>query len=329
MSVDLGGSVTSLIWDPLADAAVVGIDDGRICRVALDGCWSCDDHHHKAAVVALAVDPVLGLVASADAQGTVRLHAGQGHGTKIEMGSRVRSLAWAPGRQQLAIISQAAGLVVIDLRGNRCVGLPPSRRIRVAAWHEDNPIAPLIVGGAGGVSWVDPATDEPIRRRDASAGAVIAVATDPAGPWIAFGDLRGEVRLIDGRTGDETEVSGWPDAVGTIAWLPGRAEAVVAGGDEATIWAAGPDPEDAPLPPRHALPCQRITAVAPHPWRPLVALGGDAAERHQAPVTCWNVEVDAAEAEVHVVGDVTALAWDGLGEHLLAGTRSGRVDVIR
>jgi hypothetical protein len=252
-----------------------------------------------------------------------------GSTTTIEMGSRVRSMAWSPDRQQLAAISQAAGLVVLDRSGRRVMGLPPSRRLRTLAWHRHNDVAPLIVGGASGATWIDPDHPEPIRQRDHAPGAVLAVAGDPVGPWIGFGDLRGEVRLVDGRDDAEVTVAGWPDAVDQLAWLPGRGEVVVGGGDELTAWTHDPPSGgDDAAPPHRSIDAARITAIAPHPWRPVVAMGGDARGGRHGRVSTWDLTHDRPGIDRRVPGDVTGLVWDEHSDDLFVGTRSGILVVL-
>lgn len=328
--VPLDVAVTAVVAAPGSGAAFVGTTDGRVLHVPVHGPATEAGSAHATAVVALAADPHTGVVAAGDRHGRVVLTAPDGAEVTVELGSRVRALAWSGDGHRLAALSQVAGLVVLDPGGDRVAALAPSRRWRTLAWHGWNATAPLVVGGAGGITWIDPDRDDPVVRRDRSPGAVLALAVDPVGPWVAAGDLRGEVRLIDGRDHHEIEVSGWPEAVKCLAWLPGRGCLAVAGGDEVTVWWAGPSEGEHPDPERCALDGRRITGLAAHPTDPLIAIGAD-----DGTVVAWDVETGAvvalasfsgpspgSQVGLRGAGAVSGLVWDADGEHVLVGTRT-------
>jgi hypothetical protein len=340
-------AVTCLAGCGAVAGVVVGTDRG-VAQVGEDGrCgwlpWLLGDH-----IVAVEVAPATGALAIATVTGEVCLVGRHGAVRTIDLGSRVRSMAWSDDGALLAACSQAAGLVVVDAAGERRFGLPPSRRWRRVAWQAWHPAAPLVVAGAGGASWIDPSSGEVVRR-DRTPGVVTAVAADPSGPWVALGDLRGEVRLIDVRCDDETQVEGWPDPVEVLAWMPGTGRLLVAGGDEVTLWAADHEIEDddegdaaaeeigdgaAEIgsggnhdlrggtpdlgPPRAALDGGRLTALAPHPWRQRAAIGAD-----DGRVAVWDMSSGRLTALARWSGAVTALRWDSLGDRLFVGTRAG------
>lgn len=309
---------------------VVGTDRG-VAQVGADGRfgwlpWLLGDH-----VVAVEVAPATGALAIATVAGEVCLVDRHGTARTVELGSRVRAMAWSDDGGLLATCSQAAGLVVVDAAGERRFGLPPSRRWRRVAWQPWHPVAPLVVAGAGGASWVDPGSGAVVRR-DRTPGVVTALAVDPSGPWVGLGDLRGEVRLIDVRSEDEVEVEGWPDPVELLAWMPGTGQLLVAGGDEVTLWRAdheiGAEDDDVAGdvaggsrsfgPPRTAVDGGRLTALAPHPWRQRVAIGAD-----DGRVAVWDLVSDRRTPLAWGSEPVTALRWDALGDQLFVGTRAG------
>lgn len=341
-------AVTCVTGGGAVAGVVVGTDRG-VAQVGEDGrCgwlpWLLGAH-----VVAVEVAPATGALAIATVSGEVCLVDRHGTAQAVELGTRVRSLAWSDDGELLAACSQAAGLVVVDAAGQRRFGLPPSRRWRRVAWQPWHPAAPLVVAGAGGASWIDPSTGDVVCR-DRTPGVATALAVDPSGPWVALGDLRGEVRLLDVRSEDEVEVEGWPDPVEVLAWMPGTGQLLVAGGDEVTLWradheidaddgigahddelegdgavaaaggrgevalGAGPDAG----PPRTALDGGRLTALAPHPWRQRAAIGSD-----DGRVAVWDLSSGRQTSLARWSERITALRWDPLGDQLFVGTLAG------
>jgi hypothetical protein len=315
----LGGVAVTATADAGPRGGLFVGTDGGIAHLGDDGSlgwlpWAMGAH-----VVAIDVDPTSGAVAVGCASGAVGILRDDGSMAEVDLGSRVRSLSWSSEGSTLAACSQLAGLLVCDLDGRRSFGLAPSRRWRHVAWQDGHTAAPLIVAGAGGASWVDARTGA-VARHDRSDGAVTAVAVDPSGPWTAFGDLRGEVRMVDAREEGEVEVSGWPDAVEVLAWMPGTGRLLVAGGDEVTVWTAEvpAEADDEPDPDRVAVAGGRVTAIAPHPWLTCAAVGAD-----DGRVVLWDTRSDAAQPVGRAGAEVTALRWDAMGEQLFVGTRDG------
>lgn len=122
------------------------------------------------------------------------------------------------------------------------------------------------------------------------------------------------------RTAEEVSIAGWPDPVAHLAWLADGRRVVVVGGDEATVWSVEPPDDDEREPPRAATPRGPISALAAHPWLPLVALGSEAGD-----VVWWDVDAERTIDALDVGSPVTAIAWDGLGERTHIATRAGRI----
>ncbi|MCB0971460.1 MAG: hypothetical protein KDA97_08090 [Acidimicrobiales bacterium] len=312
-----GAAVTCVVGGGGFGGALVGTDVGAL-HLGTDGAAAWIDWSRGRHVVDLAIDRSSEAVAVGTTTGDLAILDLDGGITEVSLGSRVRSLAWSPVYGLLAACSQLAGLVVLEPDGRRRFARPADARWRRVAWQHRQVDAPLVAAGAGGATWIDPIEAGEVRRHPMP-GTATVLAVDPCGPWTAVGGLRGDLRIVEAEEEGEVEVVGWPDPVELLAWLPGIGQVVVAGGDEVTRWSGGEsDGATEPEPARLALGGGRVTALAPHRWLPQVAIGSD-----EGVVALWDTVSGSSRTLAAPGPEVTALAWDPLGEQLFVGTRAG------
>lgn len=328
-TTELDDAVTALAWEPNGRYLWAGTSAGTVFRVGRDGQITRRSDRRRDRIVALAIDPESGTVASADATGLVALDGTDGEMALLALGSRARTVTWSGTGGRLALTSQAAGLLVTDRHARRLLALPPSRRHRLAAWHESRHSRRLAVVGAGATRWIG---TDPIESSEIDTTVVpsievtVSVASAPGG-WLAKGDLRGEITILNTEHGTALEIAGWPDPIERLAWLAGAGHLAVAGGDEVTAWAtSGPseaDGDGALSGPERTTPDgSPILHLAPHPWRPEVAVATESGTATiWVPATGDRIEV----GEFH--RPISSVAWDALGERLAIGLRVGHLHV--
>jgi WD40 repeat protein len=320
---EIGSAVTVVAAGTRPGEVLAGSEQGGLWRLVAGAGVEPLPARHEHAVTTLAVDPASDRIASGDRCGQVLIHRSGSPRAELALGSRVRSLAWSPAGDRLALVSQTAGLVITDPEGRRIAGVAPTRRLRAAVWHRAGTDEHVVAVGAGGTTWIDPGRPDPAARRDRAEGAGLVVAIDAAGTAVAVGDLRGQVRILDTVTGHESEISGWPDPVDRLAWVARTGSLAVVGGDEVTLWDRALDHDQhavATDPPRASIADRRISALASHPSRPVLAIGGS-----EGGLAVWDVALDQVRHAEPLPGPVTGLAWDPSGDVLVAGTRCGRL----
>lgn len=316
-------AVTALAWATDGGHLWAGTADGTVARIDRRGSATGRSGPRRARIVALAVDPTSNTVASADAAGLVVLEGDHGEIDLLSLGSRPRTVAWSATDGRLALTSQAAGVLVVDRRATRRFALPPSRRHRRAAWHDDGPSRHLVVFGAGATTWVgptDPTTGLETVTTTPSPEVTVAAASAPGG-WLAKGDLRGQVTILDTARGTAMDLAGWPDPVERLAWIGGAEHLAVVGGDEVTAWPTSDlgDGAEPASPARTSPDGSPVLHLAAHPWRSEIALATEGGTVEiWAPTNRRRVEVWSSP-----VAAVSSLAWDPLGERLAIGLRDG------
>jgi len=159
-------------------------------------------------------------------------------------------------------------------------------------------------------------------------GFHIGVSWSPDGRFIVSATQERELHVWDLVTGKDFRLGGYPAKTHELEWTTpdtGPAKLVCSGADVITAWPFG-DVGPGRLPPVEIgyVYTGRVTAVAPHPNRALVAGG----------YTTGTVLVggmqkgEAAFARIADGEEISALDWVAGGSVLAAGTRAGSLDLI-
>lgn len=180
----------------------------------------------------------------------------------------------------------------------------------------------LFVGGVSGGAWVDTTLD--LVDDIVAAPTLIAVAVDPLHRFVAAGDLAGSIHVIGVGDTVGNELSGYPDRVHLLGWLPSGRGLCAAADDELTVWAAdrvGVGDSDPQQLVGHDRP---ITALAAHP-RVDVVITGDSGGL----IRLWSpAVVDEPVASAQLSGVILGVAWHPDGHRIAVGTSDGNLTVL-
>lgn len=178
----------------------------------------------------------------------------------------------------------------------------------------------MIAGGIHGLAVLDFQRSGEDQWLDTPTITSVAVANN--GRLVAAGDLTGALHIVDPRTGEGTEITGYPDRIELLAWTNDSQGVVVAADDELTLWSVGDDGEAADSP--------RLLIGHDHP---VTAIAADATGTHLASgdltgrIAIWDLCAPGDEPVAHVdIGSrVVALGWSPDGRVLAATTASGQL----
>jgi WD40 repeat protein len=268
------------------------------------------------------------------ASGAVVAGTKSGHGHRLQPGGGTEVVAAGDGPVVAATVAGgvtvlAAGSAVhfVSPAGGTAAIASPVGTVRSVApvnprqqWR-GAPIS-VVVGGVGGVGWLD--AFEPARRSHIDLPTVEVVASSPAGRVLAAGDLTGSLHVCGHRCESGVELSGYPDGLRHLAWLGSGAAVVVASDDELTVWEVDSDGDTADEPLSLVGHRAAITAVAAPQVSDAVATA-DA----DGTVLLWRpLRVDLPVARCTVPSAVVAMAWDNQGRRLAIGGTHGDVTVV-
>jgi WD40 repeat protein len=249
----------------------------------------------------------------------------------------------------LAVAADPDGGFLTGGGDGRVVRVMPDAEVRALA-HLDAAV-PLVAAGPGG--WRAGSAGRTVYRfgADASrldaAGEVTALAVEPSGARLAIGHAGGVSLWAGGALAQVLPASGTLGVVwnrermgsftgdGTVhAWQPPETIAlgetvsavagsgdgfIIAAGGRVLFWRPGGDP----------VPCgvasqQRVTRIAGHPRRTLVAAG----YANGAVVLCQPDSPSLLFVRAAGEGAVTALGFSPGGDHLAIGTQGGEIAVV-
>jgi len=192
---------------------------------------------HAGGVLALAWQPGGQVLATGGADGLVRLHdaAGAAPVAPVRLGGWVGALAWSRDGARLAA---AAGrsLVLLDAAGavlRRWQDHPST--VTDVVWSRDG----SRVGAAsyGGLRWyaVASTSDAPIRTFDWQ-GSLLTARVSPDGRWVASGNQDASVHVWRLWSGEDAEMTGYPEKVDTLAFDRTSRWMACGGTDEISVW---------------------------------------------------------------------------------------------
>lgn len=299
-------AVRCLAWSPGGRLLVVAADGtARVdespsttrpaCGDPIAACWSASDRVAVADAAGYVVRVGGGRVALTDVPGVISV---------AERGGFVV----AAGGSAVHVIDDAdpdGAVVRIEAGVGR---LRACRPVTAALWA---------VVGATGLALVD--VRFAIVDDRVPVEGLFSLAVDPAGRYVAAGDVGGSAHLfrLDDTDGGE-ELAGYRDPVRHLAFTVGADHLVAAADDELTWWRIeNGTAADGPV-------CAvghdaAVTALAAH--GPYVA-SGDAIGR----LRLWSGALpDHPLADARLHGEVTVLSWSDDGRRLAAGTAAGQV----
>ncbi|MFM8415021.1 MAG: WD40 repeat domain-containing serine/threonine protein kinase, partial [Planctomycetota bacterium] len=321
---DNGGTVSAVAWSPDGAVAAIGTTTGRLktWRPAAPGPQGLDHQAHDAAIWDVAFGPDGRLLASASADGTVRIH-------DSATGDVAQTLVGHGDAVYAADFSADGGLLATGSR-DRTIRLWDTRTWRESATlrgHEGTVYS--VRFSPGGDRLVSAAQDGTVRTwtvADSALQLAIAASTkrvfravfSPDGARIAAAAEDGAATIWDAATGTELARLDHPTRVNAVGFFAGGRLLATASGDGLLRnWDATTGVEVA----RRRGHDEAIWSLALRSNEAAAVSGsGDGSVR------AWNL---AGEADpVLVLGDRgQALAITAAGDRLAAGDAAGRVTV--
>lgn len=215
----VGASLDGSLWSNDRDAASVQIAPPATPVTALD--WAPDGSE-------LAVGHLDGSLSIGPPSDPGRL--------RLRFRGSVWSLAWSPDATVLAV-GAGSDVVVIDPEGglvDEFCFLPGP--VQALSWAPGP--GHLAAGCVGGLHWFDVGGQGPAEPVvvDVRAGAVTGLCLDQRRRFLAVGDLRGAVEVIDLWGGVSSMIDDLPDRVRRLLWSPGSDRLVVAVDDMVLVW---------------------------------------------------------------------------------------------
>lgn len=315
-SVALEESVAALA--PAGDRVAVATLDGAV-TVLTDGRPDVVARHDGGAL-SLAWSPDGTRLASGGVDGAVRLLGAGG----TDVGGWVHALAWSPDGSRLAV---AAGrsLVLLGAHGELLHRWDDqSSTVTDVTWSRDG--SRVAAAAYGGLRWYAAVSTslEPVRTFDWK-GSLLVVRVSPDGRWVASGNQDASVHVWRLWSGEDAEMTGYPEKVDALAFDRTSRWMACGGTDEISLWdfsGKGPMGRGPRMLPGHDA---QVSALD---WQRDGDLLGSAGR--DGGLAIWSPGPKGARTAPLVRADagarVTAVRW--AGPALLFGTVEGRVGAL-
>lgn len=320
VSVVRWSSTTDLlaVADLAGDVTLLDVRDGRPLRRGA---------HHAGGALCLAWQPGGQLIASGGADGCVGLHdVRESRPSFVEVGGWVSAVSWSRDGAHLAV---AAGrsLVVLDPAGavlRRWDDQPST--VTDVVWSRDG--SRVGCASYGGLRWyaVVSSSPQPVRTFDWKGSLLLARVT-PDGKWVASGNQDASVHVWRLWSGEDAEMTGYPEKVDTLAFDRTSRWMANGGTQEISLWdfsGKGPMGRGPRMLPGHD---GQVSALA---WQPngdlLASAGRDGGLALRSPGPKGRHAEPRRRLDLGA--RVTTLAWSPDGSCVVAGTVDGAVVAV-
>jgi WD40 repeat protein len=318
----LGETVVALVWTPAGVLVASGDAAVRLATPADGVVWTRTDLH--AGAVLCAVSAPDGGVLTAGDDGRINATSPDGETVEIARpGGWIAALAASPVSgailaalgKDVALVKAGAGVTFrYDHPATvEAVAFEPNGRRFAAAYY----------GGAT-VSWAS--NPEGHRKPLAWNGVHTNVLWSPDARFVVSALQENALhgwRLQDGR---HFQMNGYPAKIRTMAFTADKAFLATGGATDILLWPFtgqdGPMGKQAGAAGDLETP---VTALAPHPLRPVIAAGGLDGEVVLAPQGAQSRPILVAEPEGAMV---TAIAWSPDGQKLAFADEAGRLGLL-
>jgi len=324
----VGESVSAARWCSTADLLAVADLAGDVTFLdSRDGSLLSSGAHHLGGAFCLAWQPGGSVLASGGADGCVVVHdVARQDPAVIEVEGWVHAIAWSRDGSQLAV---AAGrsLVLLDPTGGvlRRWDDQPST-VTDVVWSRDG--SRVGCSSYGGLRWYAAvsASPQPVRTFDWK-GSLLLARVSPDGRWVASGNQDASVHVWRLWSGEDAEMTGYPEKVDALAFDRASRWMANGGTDEISLWdfsGRGPMGRAPRMLPGHEA---QVSALAWQPTGDLLASAG-----RDGGVAVWAPGPKGRHVEprrrVDLGSRVTTLAWSPAGDRVLAGLVDGSLVAV-
>lgn len=326
---EVGDAVAALSWRGTADLLAVADLAGDVTLLdGRTGSTVARTNEHPGGVFALAWQPGGELLATAGADGRVGLHdAKVNDPTHVQLGGWVNALAWSRDGRQLAV---AAGrsVVLLDPAGavlRRWEDHPST--VTDVVWSRDG--SRLGAAAYGGLRWyaVGSESTEPVRVFDWR-GSLLRARVSPDGRWVASGNQDASVHIWRLWSGEDAEMTGYPQKVDALAFDRTSRWMANGGTDEISLWdfsGRGPMGRTPRMLPGHDA---QVSALAWQPTGGVLASAG-----RDGGLALWEPGLKGRRTDprrrLDLGGWATTLAWSPDGACVVAGTVDGALVAVQ
>jgi WD40 repeat protein len=310
-------AVLALDWEPAGAMLAAGSLSGELSTFHADGEGFSALSMPEQAVLSVKWSFEGKHLAAGGRDGTLGIWQGGSARSLVALGRWVAAISWRPDRPVLAAAA-GSDVYILDAAGSgKGAHLLHPGYVNDVAWERSGD---LMAASVGGISFYDP--DETGRGPSAfaaSSGTILKLALSPDGELLAGGKSNGAVVIWQLEGGPGTVLTGSSGGVELLSWSSDGRRLAVAAIDELTIWNCRDGEILAEGLVHCPVPGGCPGGVAFHPWKQLIAWGGEGGA-----VSIWNpTQASEAVAEHSLDSDITCLAWNPLGDRLAVGTSAG------
>jgi WD40 repeat protein len=283
---------------------------------------------HERSALTLAWHPSRSELATGGQDGVVRLWGLDASAERAvlpvgEQGSWVEHLAWSPdGCFLAASAGKSLRIWGVDAAGSpQLVADVPAHKTTVSAlsWM---PNGGGVISSCYGGAWLwKVGTDKPVRPFSYD-GALLSIAVDPSGEYLASGNLDGSVHLFRAENEQNWHMSGYPMKVTSVRFDHDGRNLFTVSGPALVAWSMKKfEGTGGRLFKGHL---GWIQEIACHPSRSIVATAGE-----DGLLCLWEPQTTKPilSQEVNKSGGLSSVAWSPKGTWLATGTNDGVVSL--